>query len=621
MTDAWSISDGYWDTDGTWHPITEETRTALRAAMGADQVEGDAPPDGPPMWFVETGAPVPLAGRCDLVLEDGSVLDGLGELPPDLPPGYHLLEPLDGGDVTRLVMTPRRCRLPTRRWGWAVQLYALRSRSSWGVGDLADLRRLSEWSARLGATVLQINPLHAAAPVPPLNPSPYSPTSRLWRNVVYLRVAEIPGAAELDGDLSRLDAAGRALNRSDRIDRDTSVRLKLDALEQLFARFDAGAGDHDRFAEWIRAAGEHLERFAVWCALAERFGPAYPAWPPAYRHPASPAVAAFAAARAHRVRFHQWCQWHLDGQLATAGRAGVELVSDVAVGFDPAGADAWAFQDLLALGCRVGAPPDTFNPSGQDWGLPPFVPWKVRAAGYEPFIATVRSALAHCGGIRIDHVMGLFRLFWIPPAGGPVDGAYVRYRAHELLDLLALEAWRASAFVVGEDLGTVEDEVRIELEDRGVLSYRLLWFEERPPPSYPVQALSGVTTHDLPTIAGVWSGTDLAHRRRLGHLADGGDDDLFEHRIEQATGLDHDAPIDEVIVATHRALAQAPSLVISATLDDAVGAIDRPNLPGTIDEWPNWRIPLPKPLEEIVDDPLAHSVAAALDAGVRHAAP
>ncbi len=505
MTDAWSISDGYWDTDGTWHPTTDETRAALRAAMGAHEIDDDAPPEGPPMWFVETDAPVPLAGRCDVVLEDGTRLAGLDELPPDLPPGYHRLEPHDGGHVTRLVMTPRRCRLPSRQWGWAVQLYTLRSGSSWGVGDLGDLRRLCEWSARLGAGVVQINPLHAAAPLPPLNPSPYSPTSRLWRNVVYLRVAELPGAGDLDGDLGRLDAAGRALNGSDRIDRDAAVRLKLDALEQLFARFDAGAGDHDRFADWVAAQGEHLDRFAVWCALAERFGPAYPAWPRAYRHPESAAVAAFATAHADRVRFHQWCQWHLDGQLATAGRAGVELVSDVAVGFDPAGADAWAFQDLLAAGCRVGAPPDTFNPSGQDWGLPPFVPWKLRAAAYDPFVGhgagRPRPLRRHPHRPRHGPV---------PPVLDPARRRVGRRRVRALPRPASCSTcWRSRR--AGRGLrrrrGPRHGRGRGAERARGprhAVATACCGSRTSRRPTYPVQALPRVTTHDLPT-----------HRRRV----------------------------------------------------------------------------------------------------------
>jgi 4-alpha-glucanotransferase len=618
MTDAWSITDGYFDTGGDWHPTTDETRAALRVAMGAGDL--DAPPPPPPLWFLPAGSATTLADTCDLSLEDGTTLPGLHHLPPDLPIGYHDLHPLDGGPSTRLVITPRRFRLPARTWGWAVQLYAVRSAESWGMGDLGDLRALDEWSAGLDAGVLMINPLHGSAPTRPQEPSPYSPTSRLWRNILFLRIADLPGAAGLGADLAALDDAGRRLNETDRIDRDAIHQLKMDALTKLHLAFESGAG-RGEFETWLLAQGQSLRRFATWCALAERYGPAYPAWPEKYRHPGSPAVAAFAAAERSRIRFHEWCQWQLDVQLAAAGAPGVPLVADLAVGFDPNGADAWAYQDLLGQGCRVGAPPDTFNPAGQDWGLPPFVPWKVRAANYEPFIATMRANLAHCGGLRIDHVMGLFRLYWIPPGGGPRDGAYVRYPAPDLLDLLAVEAERAGAFVVGEDLGTVEDEVREELGERGVLSYRLLWFEDGPPPTYPAQALAGVTTHDLPTIAGVWTGADLERRRRLGRDGDLSDEALLRARLQQATGLPDDAPLDQVVVETHRALAEAPCLIVTGTLDDAVAAIDRPNLPGTVDEWPNWRLPLPRTLEQIVTDRLPRDVASALDAGVRLRSP
>jgi 4-alpha-glucanotransferase len=614
MSDAWSITEGFWDIGGTWHPTTEATRRALLVAMDAD--DGTAPPPPPAMWFLAGGAAATLADPCDLVLEDGTTLPNLRALPPDLPLGYHDLHPQAGGPTTRLVITPRRCPLPARTWGWAVQLYALRSATSWGIGDLVDLRRLADWSRRLGAGIVMINPLHAAAPGRPQQPSPYSPTSRLWRNLAYLGVPELPGASAIGAELAALDEAGRALNATDRIDRDAVHRLKVDALTRLHAAFERGT-DHAAFDMWVGQQGVALERFAVWCVLAERYGPEWSTWPAAYRHPASAAVAALARAERVRVRFHQWCQWQLATQLGAAATA-VDVVADLAVGFDPDGADAWSYQDILGRGCRVGAPPDAFNPLGQDWGLPPFVPWKLRQDRYQPFIDTIRASLAHCGGLRIDHVMGLFRLYWIPPGVGPADGAYVRYPHHDLLDLLALEAHRAGAFVVGEDLGTVEDDVREELADRAILSYRLVWFEEGPPPTFPRQALAGVTTHDLPTMAGVWSGADLAERRRLGRAGDGSDDTWFRSRIHLATGLGDDASTEEVVVATHEALAEAPSLIVVATLDDAIGMVERPNLPGTIDEWPNWRIPLRRTLEEIETDPLVLAVAGALDAGVRH---
>jgi 4-alpha-glucanotransferase len=616
MTDAWSVTDGYWDTEGHWHPTSDDVRAALHAAMDVDDAE--APPVPPPMWFVAPGSTSALARPCHIVLEDSTTLGPVAQLSPDLPCGYHGLVPDDGGPATTLVVTPRRCRTPSRCWGWATQLYALRSASSWGIGDLADLRRLSEWSASLGAGVVLINPLHATAPGQPQEPSPYFPTSRRWRNICYLRISEVVGAASAGPDFAGLDEAARALNGSARIDRDAVHRAKLDALGPLYERFDSDGEGHERFTAWVEHAGDSLERFAVWSVLAERYGPAFTAWPAQFRHPGSASVADVAARERHRVRFHQWCQWQLDDQLARASDAGPALIADLAVGFDPSGFDAWADQDVLALGCRIGAPPDTFNPLGQDWGLPPYVPWKLRATLYRPFIETVRATLNHVGGVRIDHVMGLFRLYWIPPGAPPEHGAYVRYPASDLLDLIAVEAHRAGAFVVGEDLGTVEEEVRAELTDRGVLSTRLVWFEEQPPRDYPVQAMAGITTHDLPTVAGVWSGQDLTHRQRMGLNANGADDDYFRAQLVAATGVSEDASVDDVIVAAHRALAEAPSLVLTATLDDATAAVDRPNVPGTVDGWPNWQIPLPELLDDLMTDARATAIAQTLDAGVRH---
>ena len=314
-----------------------------------------------------------------------------------------------------------------------------------------------------------------------------------------------------------------------------------------------------------------------------------------------------------------WLQWQLDVQLARAAASGCQLVGDLAVGFDPGGADAWMWQDLLALDAHVGAPPDGFNVEGQDWGLPPFVPWKLRVAHFDPFIKTVRAAMRGVSGLRVDHVMGLYRLFWIPPGGSAKTGAYVHLPSSEMLDLLALESTRAGAFVVGEDLGTVEDEVREDLADRGILSYRLLWFEETEPERYPVQALAAVTTHDLPTLAGAWTGSDLEDQRRIGMTVSESGADWFKSQLEKVTGFGPDADLSRVVIAAHRALADAPSVVVAGTLDDALMVQERPNMPGTVDEWPNWSLALPRPLEEVEQDPIVLGVAAALDAGRQRA--
>ncbi len=290
-----------------------------------------------------------------------------------------------------------------------------------------------------------------------------------------------------------------------------------------------------------------------------------------------------------------------------------EQLRPVAMAAEESGLDElWLWEDCFAEGLRVGAPPDLFATEGQDWGLPPFVPWKLRAAGYEPFIQTIRTSLRHAGGLRVDHVMGLFRLYWIPLDGAQSDGAYVRYPASDLLDILALESQRAGAFVVGEDLGTVEDSVRQELAERQILSYRLLWFEPGAPERYPHHALAAVTTHDLPTIAGVWTGADLAAQRDIGLSPNEVGQAELRRRLQERAGVGPEAPVPVVATGAYRALARAPSRVLMATLDDALGVVERPNMPGTTDQWPNWSLALPAPLEEIESNTTVAAVAEAL---------
>jgi 4-alpha-glucanotransferase len=568
-------------------------------SMGAGDQE--RPPDVPTLRFARPGDRIEGRGW-ELHTEDGAdiTLFDDGALPEDLPIGYHLLR--RGDTEVFLVVSPGRCHLPEglRTWGWAAQLYAIRSRQSWGIGDLADLGRLARWSAEEhDAGMLLLNPLHASLPTVQ-TASPYFPSSRCFRNPIYLRV---------DGPQPS-DAA--ALNNERVIDRDAVWRLKLPALQQAF---DAAGADAD-FERFIADGGDVLARYAAFCALSEQHGIPWQEWPDEYRHPSSSAVARFAQERSDRVRFHQWLQWQVDRQLADAGAA-VDLMQDLAIGCDPAGADAWMWQDAFAAGVRVGAPPDEFNTKGQDWGLPPFDPWRLRALHYQPFIETVRAGLRHAGGLRFDHVMGLFRLFWIPPGVDAKDGTYVRYPHHELLDILALESVRAGAYVVGEDLGTVEDHVRHELWQRRVLSYRLVWFEPEPPPRFPEQALAAVTTHDLPTVAGVWTGSDLAEQERLGLEPNVESMRAMRQRLQQWVDLPDDASVADAVVAVHALLSQAPSALVAATLDDALCVEERPNVPGTTDERPNWSLALPKTLEEIEADPLVDKVAKAVRRGGR----
>ncbi len=537
---------------------------------------------------VRPGQTLPLTGPADLMLEDGTVLRVDAALPSDLPFGYHELRPLDGGAAIRLIVSPGRCYRPDalRTWGWAVHLYALRSVASWGIGDLVDLRRLARWSAtQLNAGILLVNPLYAASPIVPQQPSPYCPSSRLYRNPLYLRIEEVPGAAEVGVDLEDFAVAGRALNQERRIDRDAIFRSKMAALEHLWARFRG--------------------------ALAEHHGHGWRRWPVEHRRPDTPAVACFAAERIERVRFHQWLQWLLDVQLAQAA-AELPLMLDLPIGVDPDGADAWAWQDVLGLDVTIGAPPEEYNTLGQDWGLPPFVPHQLRATGYEPFRQTLRASLRRARGLRIDHVMGLFRLFWIPQGVDTSQGAYVRYPADELLAIVALESQRAGALVVGEDLGTVAKGVPEQLAAHHVLSYHLLWFETETPSHYPELVLAAVTTHDLPTIAGLWGGADLRTQHALGlHPNEAGLQEI-RARLQTMTGLPETAEIREVIVRAHRLPAEAPSLVVAATLEDALAVEDRPNVPNTTTEWPNCALALPASLELLERHPLPREIGAVL---------
>jgi 4-alpha-glucanotransferase len=604
-TDPWAIDDGYFDALGVWRDISPSTHHAIVAAMGADP---DAPPPPPRVRVVRAGETGPIITRGELVLEDGGIVAVDGALPANLPLGYHELRGDDG--PTRLIVAPPRCHLPEafRIWGWAAQLYATRSRESWGIGDLADLRRLARWSAgTLGARLILLNPLAAATVTLPQQASPYTPSSRRFRNPLYLRIEDVAGAGEAVRDLAALASAGRGLNDDRRIDRDRIFTLKMEALQLLWRRF-GGAAAFEAFRK--ECAG--LREFAIFCALQEHHCSGWQAWPAEHRRPDAPGVARFAEDHADRVAFHEWLQWLLDEQLAAAGRE-VGLMQDLPIGVDPDGADAWVWQDILATGTSVGAPPDRYIVNGQDWGLPPFVPHRLAAAGYEPFVQTVRAALRHAGGLRIDHVMGLFRLFWVPRGLTPKDGAFVRYRADDLLGIVALESQRARAFIVGEDLGTVEEGVRERLAAEAILSYKVVWFEPKPPSQYPPLALAAVTTHDLPTVRGLWTGTDVNQQKAVGLQPNAAGLAEMRTRLAAMIGADDGAPLERVVEDTHRKLAEAPCAVVTATLDDALLVEERPNMPGTVVPT-NWSLALPKPLEEIESDPVALAVARTLAA-------
>ena len=589
VMDAWNVADGWMGTDGQWHVIDPDTRAALRHAQGAD-LHPDGPPGPPPQWFVRTGERHALWSSCVIELDDGSTVGPFHELDGTLPLGVHRLVPEDGGPTTTLFVVPPTVAGPGRTWGWSTQLYATRSRSSWGQGDLGDLARLASWSESTGASLLAHNPLGATLPLAHQQPSPYYASSRRFLSPLYLDVPAVRGARSIGADLERAAAAGAALNSTEGIDRDEIWRLKLATLEAVWEQVRGAASTRRDWPE-DRPAVQH----ALFCALAEHHGSGWLDWPHEHRHPDLPAVAAFA-----------------EQQLTTASAAGAGLLADLPVGFDPSGSDAWVDQDLLALDCSVGAPPDDLGPLGQDWGLPPYVPWKLKAVGYAPWIDTLRRNFAHCSALRIDHVMGLFRLFWIPPGGEARHGGYVYQGAPdaagegvvELLDLAMMEAARAGASLVGEDLGTVEPSVRDAMTRRAAFGYRIAWFEDEPPEHWPANSLAALTTHDLPTAAGLWSGDDERARVAAGMPGDEAAEATLRGRLASLAGIDPAqdpaaTPVREVVHRAHEGLAASGSDLVVVTLEDAVGAHRRPNLPGTVDEYPNWRIPLPVPLEEL----------------------
>lgn len=604
------------DTSERWRHVSPQTRNAVLQAMGLEATRRE-PLAGPDIRVLAPGKIATVADAGELVLEDGTRLRVDRQIPPDLPIGYHCFQPYDSAKLVWIISRPASCWLPPKLqlWGWAVQLYAARSLESWGLGDLGDLRRLGRWSERLGAGALMLNPLCAVAPEIPQQPSPYYPSSRRFRNPLYLRIEDIPGAWDASVDLTKLAATARQLNDRRQIDRNAVFRLKMDALDRIW-RLHVENPAFDRYCQEM---GESLRGFASFCILTERFGGDWRRWPREYQRPDSPAVQGYVREFSDRWRFHMWLQWQLDVQLASAASE-LPLVTDLPIGVSPSGADAWQWQDVLAEGATVGAPPDQFNAGGQDWSLPPFIPHRLRAAHYAPIIETIRASLRHARGLRIDHVMGLFRLYWIPRGLGPQLGAYVRYASDELLAIVAVESHRAKAWIAGEDLGTVEDAVRRQLAQNGMLSYKLLWFEDDLPRDFPQLALAAVSTHDLPTIAGLWTGADFAAQQQIGlqPSVEGFQD--IRRRLIAATGLADDASPAEAVAAAYGALGQASAAVLAASLEDALAVEQRPNMPGTIDQWPNWSLALPCPLEEIETLTLPRQIAEGLRRNHRAAA-
>jgi 4-alpha-glucanotransferase len=691
----YGVASEYEDANGDTVVVAEETVVAVLAALDVAAATEDERLDalreydrarwartlpraivtraGVPMPFwvhVTHGQPVRLWIR----LEDGEVRTGLRqldnftppydldggqigeatfELPPDLPLGYHRLHVNAGGTETSttVIVTPASLTTPhrlgsRRAWGLATQLYSVRSKRSWGTGDLTDLTDLAVWAAtKHGAGFVLVNPLHAAAPTAPIEPSPYLPTSRRFVNPLYLRVEAVPEYAYMRhrGRLQRMRAdVQKGADRLDTVDRDAAWAAKRTALEAVH-RQRRSAGRELAYAAYRVREGRALDDFATWSSLAEVYGSDWHEWPKPLQHPDGEGIPEFAAEHADEIDFHRWLQWQLDDQLtaaqAFAVNAGMSLgvMHDLAVGVHPNGADAWALQEVLALGVTAGAPPDAFNQQGQDWSQPPWRPDQLLEHAYAPFRALISAVLRHAGGVRVDHIIGLFRLWWIPKGSPPTEGTYVYYDHEAMVGILALEAQRVGALVVGEDLGTVEPWVRDYLHERGVFGTSILWFElDRDGDGGPLHAdrwreycLSSVTTHDLPPTAGYLAGDHVRLRDRLGLLTRPFDDELASDQAEQAAWraelrrvglLEQDADVEQTVLALYRYLGRTPSKLLALALTDAVGDRRTQNQPGTTDEYPNWRVPLAGPdgrqmlLEDVFSDPRAARLAAAMPA-------
>ena len=599
---------------------------------------------------------IPLASAADwhLELESGGTQEGSDEreIALTLPVGLHRLTI---GDETCLVIAaPERAPAVgefTRRgkaWGLSAAVYGLRSRRNLGVGDYRDLADAAEQAARLGADFIGINPVHARGTASD-GFSPYSPTCRAALEPGHIAPDAVPGF-ERCAEATRLmeartagPGAERAADSKSRragclLDREAHERLQHAILETLFhASVEADGPAATDLAAWRRGPGRTLEWFAVFEAIARVHGPDWRAWPRALQAADSPQVRRFASENARSVRFHAWLQWLAGRQLVEAQAAAREagmafgLYLDLAAGVRPGGADTWAAPACFARGVSLGAPPDAFSPDGQIWNLAPFSPPGLRAAAYRPFIGMLRAAMAHAGIVRIDHVLGLNRSFWVPESGA--SGGYVSYPLEPLLALVRIEAARAGCIVVGEDLGSVPRGLRRRLADAGLLGCAVMQFETdehgfRPPRHYRAASLASAGTHDTPTLKGWWSGRDIELRHRLGRTtAKDHSAALAARAVERGAlcrllvkeghappGLDPEAPPleadDAIIVAVHALLAGAGSELLAVQLDDALGIVGQQNLPGTIDEHPNWRRRYPVGVEALADAPGLAAIAA-----------
>ena len=669
IADANGVATGFWDWYGNWVGVSASTLLKVLGALGLPLDEsstvGDVHeamrlteerewrrtlpptivarqgggymfpvhvPDGSwvnVQWVLEDGR----KGACDQVdrytaprMIDGELVGrATFDVPHWLPLGWHrLVATVEGGHVesATLIIVPNTLSLPLldssrRVWGVNAQLYSTRSASSWGIGDASDLADLAAVCADKGADFLLINPVHASQPVSPLENSPYLPVSRRWLNPIYIRpesieeYASLPQASRAAIEQLR-DETRQFATREDLIDRDCSWEAKRKALEAIFA-VPRSYHRQSQLDCFIERGGSELSNYALWCALVEREGTIE--LPEDLARSSAPRVELERLELAERVDFYQWCQWVVAEQLEhaqhVAREVGMEIgiMADLAVGVHPYGSEKWSRPELFASGMSVGAPPDVYSQQGQNWSQPPWSPRSLADSGYLPLRDMVRAALANAGAVRIDHILGMFRLWWIPDGRAATEGTYVYYDHEAMMGVILLEAQRAGAVVIGEDLGVVEPWVRDYLRERGVLGTSVVWFEKEGsgwplrPEHYRDRALAAVNIHDLPPTLGYIRGIQTTLRSELGLLTDdietvrAGDRLELEQvgvRLHEYGCVDGAEPSErETVEGLYRYVAKTPSKLVVASLVDAVGDVRPQNMPGTgADQYPNWCVPL-----------------------------
>ena len=632
------------DAQGTAQRVSDESLTAILAALGEP-----LPDDTSACEFVtgDVGRPVTLplgcgaAGPAELILEDGThrevMLRQSGdrlEIPPIAAPGYHRL--IVGGEEIRLAIAPSRCfsvgdAVGNRRiWGPSVQIAALRDASATAFGDFGTLANTARAFAARGADALAISPVHALFPADSSRFSPYSPSTRSFLNVLY-------------ADPALAGASATALPSGDLIDWQHAIPERLRTLRAAYdSRSDAIRSE---VAGYTRGGGEDLERHARFDALHAHFfaltgARGWQDWPSAYHDPAGAAVASFAAEHGDDVGFYLFLQWLAARSLQAAQQAATDagmaigLIADLAVGMDAGGSHAWSRPDDLLTGLSIGAPPDPLGPDGQSWGITAFAPRALQRTGFAPFIATLRAAIGHAGGIRIDHALGLRRLWVVPEGASATEGAYLTMPMDDMLRLLALESHRSQAIVIGEDLGTVPEGFRPAMDEKAMLGMRVLWFERDtdgdflPPDSYARDAAAMTGTHDLATVAGWWRGRDIDWTWRLGRSSPAADkaadqatraEDrkrLWSAFVEAGATEGPEPAAQDETPAVDAALAfigSTPSALALVPFEDVIGAVEQPNLPGTIDAHPNWRRRMPDATEALLAQPEVTARLATLD--------